>query len=354
MSRPSKRWHRDERGASPRPLNQILVGDVRDILRSIPDSSIDCVVTSPPYFRLRNYQHPDQIGLEAHVDAWVAELRSVTQELKRVLAPTGCLWLNLGDTYSRHLSDGARPKGLVLAPERLAIALVEDGWIIRNKVIWAKTNPMPTSVRDRLSCTYELVYFATKEAKYHFHLDAIRIPHTSNRGPKRTARQAWSVPDEWRGPSSGSNTGLDRLKAQGLAGHPLGKNPGDVWNLSTAGFRGNHHATYPEALVRRPLLATCPRQVCTTCGRPSRQPPVRAIGELAVTGEFRPTCSCRAPMRPGIVLDPFMGSGTTAVVAEQLGLDWIGVEINEEIADMARKRTEAARLARPAAARRAA
>jgi DNA modification methylase len=297
-------------------LNSILVGDVRAKLADLPDDSVDCIVTSPPYFRLRNYGDVQQIGLEPNVDQWVDELRLVANELHRVLKPSGSFWLNLGDTYSRHPDDGASPKSLVLAPERLATALVADGWILRNKVIWAKTNPLPTSMRDRLSCTWEVLYFFTKSPRYQFDLDAIRVPHQSKaRGAPRTPdrqapakQRAWAVPPEWRGPSSGANGGLDRLKASGLPGNPLGKNPGDVWSIGTAGYRGAHHAVFPTALAERPILATCPPG--------------------------------------GVVLDPFMGSGTTAIAAEKNGRQWIGIELNPDFATQAMKRIEAERVRR--------
>ncbi len=294
---------------------QILEGDVRSRLAQTPDASIDCIVTSPPYFRLRNYGHEGQLGLEPIVQQWVDELRLVAQALRRVLKPTGSFWLNLGDTYARRSSDGAQPKSLVLAPERLATALIADGWILRNKIVWAKPNPMPTSVRDRLSCTWEALYFFTPSPNYHFNLDAVRIPHRSasrvakpltNLKPGRAS--AWSVPESWRGPAAGSNSGLDKLKASGLPGHPLGKNPGDVWTIPTAGYRGAHHAVFPVALATRPILAGCPPG--------------------------------------GIVLDPFIGSGTTAVAAEQHGRRWIGIELNPDIAALAHMRIEAERAKR--------
>lgn len=134
---------------------KVLVGDVREMLPAIPDSSVDCVITSPPYFRLRNYDATGQIGLEPTIDDWVKALRGILAEVARVLKPTGSLWLNLGDSYSRQPRDGADTKSLLLGPERVALAMIEDGWVIRSKVIWAKSNPMPTSVRDRLSCTWE-------------------------------------------------------------------------------------------------------------------------------------------------------------------------------------------------------
>ncbi len=180
--------------------NQLIVGDVRDHLPKLSAESVDCVITSPPYFRLRNYGQRGQIGLESNVHAWVDELRLVVQGIARVLKPTGSLWLNLGDTYSHHWRDGAGPKSLLFAPELLALAMIEDGWVIRNKVVWAKTNPMPTSVRDRLSCTYEVLYLAVRSQHYYFDLDAIREPHRSSLprckccgGPTRRQRSTSEV-----------------------------------------------------------------------------------------------------------------------------------------------------------------
>ena len=161
------------------PRNQVLIGDARDVLASLPADSVDCIITSPPYFRLRNYQEGRQIGLEAHVDDYVHELRARSTQTGPRAQARRPLWLNLGDTFSRAHAQGAPEKSLVLAPERIALALIEDGWVLRNKVVWAKTNPMPTSVRDRLSCTHEVVYFFVREPHYFFDLDAIRVPHVS-------------------------------------------------------------------------------------------------------------------------------------------------------------------------------
>lgn len=317
------------------PRNRIVVGDARDVLKTLPADSIDCAVTSPPYFRLRNYQEGRQIGLETHVDDYAHELLGVARSLMRVLKPTGSFWLNLGDTYSRSTAHGASEKSLVLAPERVALALTQDGWILRNKVVWAKTNPMPTSVPDRLSTTHETVFFFVRERRYFFDLDAIRVPHTTHGGRPATQCSAWSVPPEWRGPSTGKHTGLDALKAAGLPGHPLGKNPGDVWSLSTAGYRGAHHAVFPEKLVERPILATCPERVCDRCGAPWARERARMLGHLAVRSELRASCGCSAGTRSGLVLDPFMGSGTVAAAAQRLGRDWLGIELNPQFAELA-------------------
>lgn len=331
------------------PRNTVLVGDVRRRLDGLPDHSVDTVITSPPYVQLRNYGVDDQIGLEAHVEGWVDELRTVARGLARVLKPGGSLWLNLGDSYSRNPKTGAPAKSLLLAPERLALALIDDGWVLRSKVIWAKTNAMPASVRDRLACTWEVVYLFVRSPRYHFDLDAIRTPH---RSPTRRRPSRHPVPGyppvtaaapSWAGPLAGNNSGLSRLKAAGLAGHPAGKNPGDVWTLATSTFRGEHFATFPPQLVERPLLATCPEKVCAACGTPWHRPPTRT----ATLAPLEPGCDCNRGTRAGVVLDPFFGAGTVGLVAETHHRDWIGIELNPAFAQLATDRITAARRATP-------
>jgi hypothetical protein len=162
-------------------------------------------------------------------------------------------------------------------------------------------------------------------------------------------------PPHWAGPLAGNNSGLARYKANGLAGHPLGKNPGDVWTIATANFRGEHFAVFPTALVEPALLATCPERVCTNCGTPWARARARTIGRLAVRGELQPACACRAGSRPGLVLDPFFGSGTVGVVAERHGRNWLGIELNPAFATLATDRIAHARdPAEPTARRQAA
>jgi site-specific DNA-methyltransferase (adenine-specific) len=327
-------------------LNRIIVGDARKELKRLPSEFVDCVITSPPYYQLRDYGIGGrQLGLEASVDAWVDELRLTLNGLIRVLKPSGSLWLNLGDTYSRHARYGAPRKSLLLAPERLLLALSRDGWIVRNKVIWAKPNPMPNAARDRLSSTYELIYLATKQPQHFFDLDAIRVPHTSRRPPQRSTKPVWSVPEAWR-TQDAANEGLDRLKAAGLAGHPLGKNPGDVWSIGTGSFRGAHFAVFPLPLLERPIRASCPERRCQRCRLPWKRPTLRSLGHLAVRGELAPTCDCGVAWEPGVVLDPFIGSGTTAIAAEAEGRNWLGIEINPQFARLAERRITTARVGR--------
>jgi DNA modification methylase len=344
--------------------NLVMVGDAAKTLKTLPPESIDCIVTSPPYYMLRNYGVENQIGLEPNVELWVDEMRLVCRGLARTLKDSGSLWLNLGDSFSRHSKYGAPAKGLLAAPERLLLGLLSDGWICRGKVIWAKPNPMPSSVRDRLNMTYEVVYHLVRSPRYYFNLDLIREPHRSS-GRKSAGEQVLKAP-AWAGPLAGKQDGLRRARPEGLPGHVLGKNPGDVWWLPTKGFRGPHFATFPEGLVTRPLLATCPEAICTRCGEPWMRKVTRerttATGNgtqsspndrlvhryrsvwstLHTIGELVP-CGCGAPTRPGVVLDPFFGSGTVGVVAEKLERNWIGIELNPEYAELARRRLKAER-----------
>jgi site-specific DNA-methyltransferase (adenine-specific) len=205
----------------------------------------------------------------------------------------------------------------------LLLALLADGWIVRNKVIWAKTNPMPTGIKDRLDTAYDVVYFLVRSQRYFFDLDAVR----ERRVDERT--------DTTR----------------------LGRNPTDIWSLPIAHFRGPHFGTFPASLVERPILATCPAKVCVVCGSPwrtvvtaqrvprrryERQPTVRmhptAYNVLRTDPELRPGCECNVGTHPGIVLDPFFGTGTVGAVAQQLGRDWTGIEINPEYVRLAEQR----------------
>lgn len=328
----------------PVERNRIVVGDALTRLSALADSSVDCVVTSPPYFRLRDYGADGQIGLEPHVDDWANHLVTLSDEVRRVLVPTGTFWLNVGDTYSGHSSQGAARKSLLMAPERLALCLQDNGWIIRNKIVWAKPNPVPTSVRDRLNCTYEVIYVLARQPRYFFDLDGIRQPLSSRSTPKRTTKQATGQAREaWRGPNGMAASGLQAIKAQGRNGHPLGKNPGDVWTITPGGYRGAHHAIFPLALAERMIAAGCPEARCTRCRAPWRRNVIRALGGIATREALAPTCECNTSREPGLVLDPFMGSGTTAIAAETLHRDWMGIEINPVFAAAADQRIADAR-----------
>jgi site-specific DNA-methyltransferase (adenine-specific) len=327
------------------PRNKLLVGDARSQLQALPDNAVDMVLTSPPYFRLRDYDAPGQIGLETTVEEWALTLRAVARQLHRVLVPTGSWWLNLGDSYANHPRQGAARKSLLLGPERLALQLVADGWILRNKIIWQKANPMPTSVPDRLACTWEVVYVFTTQRNAFFNLNALRVPHTSRLSKRHrvTAAVHGRSVEAWRGPNSDGVSGLLQLKVQGLVGHPLGKNPGDVWRLASSNYRGAHHATFPTALAERCITGGCPDRRCARCRAPWQRPLIRAPDGTGSLGELRATCTCDAPSEPGLVLDPFIGAGTTAVATETLQRDWLGIELNPVFAAQAAQRIAQAR-----------
>ncbi len=324
------------------PRNTVLPGDAATVLGGLLPESVDAVVSSPPYAGgVRDYGTPGQLGQEASVAEYVGNLRAVTRGVRRVLKPAGSLWLNLGDAYARTTTSGVPKGSLLLAPQRIALALSADGWWVRNVVVWQKPNPLPCSAPDRLSPTYEVVLFATKERRYYFDLDAIRVPHRSagRAGRPRAAEAARRY--------QGGNSGLGALKAAGRVGNGRGKNPGDVWTLPTARDRSGHQATFPEGLVEPSILATCPERICVQCDRPWSRP-VRVVtlhsaeGERHVrkAGELE-RCDCFAPSRPGVVLDPFFGTGTVGLVAERLGRDWLGIELNPAYARLAEERLTA-------------
>ncbi|WP_375431018.1 DNA-methyltransferase [uncultured Friedmanniella sp.] len=324
------------------PRSKVLIGDARETVQSLADASIDMVLTSPPYFRLRNYRVSGQLGAEDHVDDWVTQLRAVAAEVARVLTPSGSFWLNVADTYSAHPRQGGASRSLLLGPERLLLTLQADGWLVRNKIVWAKTNPMPTSARTRFASTHESLFLLTRSPSYFFDLDAVRVPHRSRPStpPRRQAADHRAI---WRGPNATGDNGLRALKAAGLPGHPLGKNPGDVWQLATSAYRGPHPATFPLPLAERAIQAGCPEAACVSCRQPWRRPLIRQLGGSAVRGALAATCGCAAGHRPGLVLDPFFGVGSTGLAAERLGRDWLGIELNPDFAREAAHRLPEAR-----------
>jgi len=307
------------------PKNTILVGDARKVLADLPPRSFDAVLTSPPYFRLRDYEVTGQLGQEPTITEWVESLRGVCRQLARVLTLDSSLWLNVNDTFSHSARSGSPRKSLLLGPERLLLALATDGWLPRGKIVWAKTNPMPESVSDRLARTWEPLYHLTRSPEAYFDLHAVRTAHQERTRVARPNRRY-----------GGKHGGL----AQGRYGHRLGKNPGDCWRLPKGGFRGQHFAVFPEALAERPICATVPERVCLTCGQPwRRRYRPSSSGAVAVPGTLYPACNCR-PLRSrvGRVLDPFCGVGTTCLVAGRLDRDYLGIELNPHFARLARER----------------
>ncbi len=313
----------------------ILVGDCRDTLRTLPDRSVHCCVTSPPYFGLRSYLpagHPEkhrEVGLETTPDEFVTALVEVFREVRRVLRDDGTLWLNLGDTYAAacgntHMpaqtlaggvggkggcasfrgmgGEGASPphrnaakiglkhKDLIGIPWRVAFALQADGWYLRQDIIWAKPNPMPESVRDRCTKAHEYIFLFSKSPRYYWDQEAAKEPAVGNPSGNKGRKSRPGRDELQRGDQKGSvpwDGGSER-------------NRRSVWTVTTKPFKGAHFATFPPDLIEPCIEIGCPAG--------------------------------------GSVLDPFGGAGTTALVANRLNRKWILCELNEEYAEIARNR----------------
>jgi DNA modification methylase len=283
--------------------SQIIHGDALAVLQSWPASLVDCIVTSPPYWQQRDYRgKSDQVGREASPAEYVERLTAIFAHCRRVLKPTGTLWLVIGDKYE----DGEQ-LGL---PWRVALALIDDGWILRADCIWHKPNAMPSSTKSRPTTDHEYVFFFTQSKDYHYDADAIREPHVtfSDQSRMRGGRRHFGV----RGgtPEVGKNGGSNNLHdgRWDQAFHPLGRNKRTVWSIPLSKFRDAHFAVFPESLV----------ETCILAGSPSG----------------------------GLVLDPFVGSGTVPFVARRLGRDYLGIDCVAEYCQMARKRIKAATTGR--------
>ncbi len=274
---------------------KILVGDVRSRLAEISDKSVQCVVTSPPYWGLRDYGHDGQIGLEQTPKEYVAEMVTVFREVWRVLADDGVLWLNLGDSYTGfgngRNGDGLKPKDLVGIPWRVAFALQDDGWYLRQDIIWAKPNPMPESVTDRCTKSHEYIFMLTKNTKYYFDNQAIKEP-SANLGKTKIKFGGTKYGDS-DDPKHATKSGNEYTDT-GL------RNKRDVWTIPARPFKEAHFAVMPEAIVEPCILAS---------SRPA-----------------------------DIVLDPFTGSGTVAVVSLRHNRNFIGTELSPEYAQIALNR----------------
>ncbi|HUY45382.1 MAG TPA: site-specific DNA-methyltransferase [Streptosporangiaceae bacterium] len=345
----------------------LYVGDARNVLATMPAGSADCIVTSPPYWAKRDYGVRGQYGHEPGPAGYVETLRQVFREARRVLADDGTCWLNLGDSYSaggatasgmhayvgralagRH-APGMGAKNLLGLPWRVALALQDDGWIVRNAIVWHKPNAMPESVRDRLNCRYELVFLLVKSRHYWFDLDAIRVPHATagppssgtarrqNDGARRHPGMPVSGRHDGDGKPGGNRPGSHQPNGthpghrrpggshpggthppkygphtrevvaarrygtgRSRRAHPNGRNPGDVWSIPTRPYRGPHFAAFPIDL---------------------------------------PTQCIKAGCKPGgTVLDPFCGTGTTGLAALALGRRFTGIDLNPAFAALAAER----------------
>jgi DNA modification methylase len=389
---------------------QLYVGDVREQLRQLPDESVHCVVTSPPYWGLRMYLEDGheskhhELGLEPTPEQYVANMVDVFREVRRVLRRDGTCWMNLGDSYAttvtsdRHFTQptgpdgtpatkhppqfggqktavsGLKPKDLCGIPWRVAFALQADGWYLRSDIVWSKPNPMPESVTDRPTKAHEYVFLLTRSPRYFFDADAVREDGAGRLDLGRMKRPEARMGEGGRW----ANDNGYRTEA--------GRNIRSVWEIATQPYPEAHFATFPEALPERCIRAgTSERGCCPECGAPwervtlvSYEPTTRtpapnkghigAFQERAAnmtrdgfipnrekqteTTGWNPTCNCaesairalgpsafREPV-PCTVLDPFMGSGTTALVARRLGRRSIGVELNESYAALCARRLQ--------------
>jgi DNA modification methylase len=347
----------------------ITAGDARVVLAGWPAGAVQCVVTSPPYYLLRDYGIAGQIGLERSLDEYIANLVEVFRAVRRVLRPDGTLWLNIGDSYSNAGRAGSRgakrgagkpgwtdggalgDKQLLLVPARVALALQTDGWILRSAIVWSKPNTMPESVTDRPTKSYEMVYLFSQQARYYY--DAAAIAEPAVRG---------SCGSTFTEGKTGVN-GQGRVSLLPREEHET-RNARDVFTIPTESFEGAHFAVMPTELARRCILAgTSAAGQCAACGAPWARVTERETGERntfrgsngqqvhrpgadhtlralpSVTTGWAPTCRCDAgaPV-PQVVADPFTGAGTVGVVALRHGRGFWGAELNESYCRMARAR----------------
>jgi len=356
---------------------KIYLGDCIEIMKTLPDNSVDCCVTSPPYWALRDYGVDGQIGLENSPEEYIAKMVRVFMEVHRVLKEEGTLWLNLGDSYFSNAKGGGgcdpekspkqsikgvknfqtikniktqtsdlklKPKDLVGIPWRVAFALQEQGWYLRQDIIWHKPNPMPEPVNDRCTKSHEYLFLLTKNNKYYFDKQSILEPI--------------------------SQISLKRAE------YGLRRNKRSVWTIPTSSYKEAHFATFPTSLIKPCILAgTSEFGCCETCGKswerviekqkimrhelPKNHPDYRpnkyksksygsneysnggcqAFSKTNTLG-WQPSCKCESKRIPSLVLDPFGGSGTTAVVASQNKRNSIICELNQEYCEIATKRIQ--------------
>jgi DNA modification methylase len=290
-------------------INEIYNEPCLDTLKKMPNEFVDCVITSPPYWQLRDYGYDGQWGLEPTFQLYLEHLWEMMDEIYRVLKQSGTCWINLGDTYARgsrnkdatndslrntnkSVEPNSKPdynglnKCLMLIPHRFAIGCIDRGWIMRNDIIWAKRNGMPESCTDRFSKKHEFFFFMVKSEKYHFDLDAIRDKHKAS--SLNRIEYGWKSDHDSIGH-------IDTEKMGDRFCNPLGKNPGtisDFWDIPTKPSANEHYASYNDDLIRKPILAGCPEG--------------------------------------GLIYDPFMGTGSTAQAAIRANRNFIGSEMSEK------------------------
>lgn len=298
-------------------INKIYQEPCLDTVSRMSDNTIDCVITSPPYWQLRDYGYEGQWGLEPTYNEYLEHLWSLMDAIYPKLKDGGTVWVNLGDTYMNNSSycekgrqgfgkdkigmlyksaDDIKQKSLVLIPHRFAIGCIDRGWIMRNDVIWAKRNGMPESVTDRFSKKHEYFFFMVKSEKYHFDLDAIRDGHKES--SLKRIEYGWKSDHDSIGH-------IDVAKMGDRFCNPNGKNPGsvsDFWDIPTKPSSAKHYASYNDSLLVKPILAGCPKG--------------------------------------GIIYDPFMGTGSTAEAAIRAGRRFIGSEMSKDYVKIAEERLD--------------
>ncbi len=287
----------------PPRLNHIYCADALEQLSHFAGDSVDTIVTSPPYYLQRDYQGPGQLGQEPSPEQYTQRLVDVFRQARRVLRDQGTLWLVMGDKYDH--------KRLLGLPWRLALALQHDGWMLRSDIIWHKPNAMPSAVKNRPTTDHEYVFLLSKSDAYYYDVDAIREPHVtfSAESRMRGGRNHFFKRDGT--PEAGKNAGHPNLHngRWDQAFHPRGRNKRTVWSISLSKVREAHFAVFPAALAENCILAGCPPQ--------------------------------------GVVLDPFLGSGTTALVARSLDRHYVGIDCVREYCQLAQRRLDQQQRERP-------
>lgn len=319
-----------------------LLINANSLLIPLKSESVDMCVTSPPYYGLRDYGTSSQLGLEETPEQYIENMVAVFREVWRILKPHGTLWLNIGDSYfsdtkgsgcpsAKQLSNvgsrytakkfkrtiGLKPKDLIGIPWMLAFALRNDGWYLRQDIIWHKPNPMPESVNDRTTKAHEYIFLLSKSRDYYYDAEAIREPSTEFHKDKRAVNGHALGGKYDKRHSSAGKAGM--FRPDGM------RNKRSVWSIPTASYKGAHFATFPPALIEPCIKAgSSEKGVCPDCGAPKGD---AGYTETKTLG-WAPTCIHSAEPVPAIVFDPFLGSGTTALVARQLGRHAIGTDIS--------------------------
>lgn len=344
-------------------INQIQQHNVLTTPWPLASESVDMTLTSPPYWGLRDYGVPGQIGMEPTWQEYVANIVQVCREVRRVLRPWGTLWLNLGDTYysgkgrngaswsTRNSGNiyssgvnyaqegttrpqdapqlGLKPKDLVGIPWRVAFALQEDGWYLRQDIVWSKANPMPESVTDRCTKAHEYIFLLAKRPDYFYDHEAIKEPASELTRPRRAKGGQKTSQAGRKMAEHGTGIKANGSFYDATDGMVERRNKRSVWHMASTGYSEAHFATFPEALATSCILAGTSQYHCNICGTP----------QIRMEQGWTKLCNCPTELAvPGIVFDPFMGAGTTAIQALAHGRRFSGLELNPRYITLADRR----------------